>query len=185
MDVAFLIDSSGSIGEVNFEKQKDFVNVLAQKIGISPKQGRSAIVVYHGTASVRARFGDFKNTGDFQRAVRNLQYTRGRSRIDKALNVAARDVFPDARNGVEKIAIVLTDGHQTHDIGAQSLKEASEPLRRAGVRVIVIGVGGDVSRSELRLMVESDEDVVIVNDFDDLKMKADFIFGQLPGKSKM
>ena len=171
MDLAFIIDSSGSIGRRNYLKQKDFVKEVAKSFGLSPSQSRAAMVLYSNSASVKARFGQFASAAEFSQAVDDLPYERGLTRIDKALDLAATDIFPESRAGVPKIAMLITDGTQTPAADAKGLREASEPLRQAGVRVLAVGIGKGVDEDELRFVTESDEDVVVADDFQDLLLK--------------
>ena len=67
---------------------------------------------------------------------RSTTLSGGRTRIGKALELVHSKVLVSARSGIPKIMIVLNDGRQTKDPDAKDLKEASEPLRRAGVRVL-------------------------------------------------
>ena len=48
------------------------------------------------------------------------------------------------------------------------MKVASDPLRKAGVRVLAVGIGSGVDADELRSIKETDEDVVVAADFTDL-----------------
>lgn len=104
-------------------------------------------------------------------AVGRLKLERGRTRIDKALEVARREVFPYARPGVHQIAMVITDGVQTQEADTKDLREASAPLRDAGVKILAIGIGSSTDPAELRLMVEKDEDVLLAKSFDHLILK--------------
>lgn len=183
VDVAFLVDASGTIGLQNFEKEKAFVKRLAQRLSISPSDSRAAVVLYSSTASVKAQFGNYNSTGSFGRAVDKLAFIGGKTMIDKALSVAASEIFPNARPGVDKIAILLTDGYQTSAPGAKSLKEASEPLRKAGVRVMVVGIGGDLETKGLLSLVETKDDFFIARSFDELTGKTDSVATTICGKS--
>lgn len=130
------------------------------------------MVLYSNSASVKARFGEFAEESEFARAVEGLPYERGLTRIDKALALTASDIFAKgSRPGVPKIAMLITDGTQTPAADAKGLREASEPLRKAGVRVLAIGIGKGVDRAELRLVTERDEDVVVAANFQDLLLK--------------
>ena len=169
--MAFIIDSSGSIGRRNYRKEKEFVKAVAKSFGIGAGQSQGAIVLYSNSASVKARFGKHSSLEEFQRAVDQLPHERGQTRIDKALALAGSDIFPEARPGVAKIALLITDGRQTVADDAKDLKEASEPLRQAGVRVIALGIGSGVDGAELRSITESDDDVVLADGFDDLVLQ--------------
>lgn len=130
------------------------------------------MVLYSNSASVKARFGEFAEQTEFAQAVEGLPYERGLTRIDKALELTASGIFAkESRAGVPKIAMLITDGTQTPAADAKGLREASEPLRKAGVRVLAVGIGKGVDRAELRLVTERDEDVVVAADFQDLLLK--------------
>lgn len=179
VDVAFLMDSSGSIKPPDYQREKDFVKLLADRLDISPNHSRAAIVLYSGTPYIEATFDSYTNARDFGRAVNNLRHLKSTTRIDKALELAATDIFSQARDGVAKIAIVLTDGQQSDKNKlrdpAQNLRKASEPLRSKGVRVLAVGIGHEAVKEELRLMTEADTDVFMPTSFDDLKLKIDKI----------
>lgn len=168
VDLAFIIDSSGSIARRNYVKIKAFVKYLARSFGISPTGSRAGIVLYSTTASVKAHFGKYSTVEEFNNLVDILPHERGLTYIDKALELAASQLFPRARKDVPKIAMLLTDGEQTDPDGTVNLRLASAPLRRQGVRLIAFGVGKNINVRELRLAVERDEDVVRVMKFDDL-----------------
>ncbi|PFX15219.1 Collagen alpha-1(XII) chain [Stylophora pistillata] len=122
VDLAFIIDSSGSIGLRNYRKQKIFVKEMAKSFGLSPNGSRAAMVVYSNSASVKARFGEFAEETELARAVDGLPYERGLTRIDKALELTASDIFAKgSRAGVPKIAMLITDGTQTPAADAKGL----------------------------------------------------------------
>ena len=168
VDLAFIVDSSGSVGSTNYLKEKHFIKQLARSFGVAPGQSRAALVLYSNSASVKAAFDQYPTLEEFHRSVDDLPYERGFTRIDLALEKASQEVFPQARKGVPKIAILITDGKQTKTADSKGLREASEPLRRAGVRVLAVGVGSGVDSDELRLVTESDDDVVVAQSFPDL-----------------
>ena len=168
VDLAFIVDSSGSIGAKNYLKEKHFVKQLARSFGLAPDHSRAALVLYSGSASVKAGFDQYPTLEQFHKIVDDLPYENGSTRIDLALEKANQEVFPQARKGVPKIAILITDGKQTHTGHSKRLKEASDQLRRAGVRVLAVGIGSGVDQAELRLVTQSDDDVVVPESFSDL-----------------
>ena len=133
------------------------------------------MVLYSTSASVQARFGQYGTLEEFEKAVDDLPYERGVTRIDKALKLTATEIFPEARPGVPNIALLITDGQQTQASDAKGLKEASEPLRKAIVRVLAIGIGSGVDPDELRLVTEN---VVVAKGFKDLLLKLGNITSQ-------
>lgn len=174
VDIIYLMDSSGSIGHDDYEKQKDFVKDLARVFRIGPGASRAAVVTYDDFPIVRANFDDFDSTDSFAEAVESINQTRGRTRIDHAL-VKTSEMFKSARKNVPKVLIALTDGAQTPDPGSLPLDEASQLLRDQGVKVYALGVGHQVNVTQLRSMVESNSDVFLVDSFVDLLRKSQSI----------
>ena len=179
MDVAFLVDSSGSISFRNFRKVKNFVVELASKFDISPGGSRAAVIVYSTRATTRIRFTDHSTYGSFANAVQRLRHERGYTRIDLALEKAYLDVFGSrgkSRFLVPKIAFVLTDGEQTETGNELSLEVVSDRLKKKGVRVISIGIGKRVDKSQLTVIASSEKDVVIAESFDGLVSEVEPLF---------
>ena len=91
--------------------------------------------------------------------------------MDLALTKAYNDLFSSggsARRGVQRIAVLVTDGRQTSASDALSLERAAEPLKQAGVHVIAVGVGGNVDKGKLRAIVTKNEDIVLATSFNQL-----------------
>lgn len=171
VDVAFLIDSSGSISATNYRKVKTFVANLASNFNISPGGSRAAVVLYSTDASTDIKFTDFTSSESFARAVQRLRHQRGFTRIDLALQRAYYDLFSPratSRYDVPKIAFVLTDGEQTPSPGALPLDRAAKFLKNEGVRLIAIGIGKNVKNEELKSITSSDKDVILADTFDGL-----------------
>ena len=170
MDVAFLVDSSGSISGKNYRKVKEFVSNLASNFNISPGGSRAAVVLYSTQATTEIKFTDYTSSESFAAAVQRLKHQRGYTRIDLALQRTYYDLFGlrgTSRYNVPKIAFVLTDGEQTKDPNAIPLARASRLIKDQQVRLIAIGVGEKVNREELKSIAGNDKDVILTT-FDDL-----------------
>ena len=171
VDVAFLIDSSGSISGRNYRKVKTFVANLAANFNISPGGSRAAVVLYSTGASTDIKFTDFTSSESFGGAVQRLTHQRGFTRIDLALQRAYYDLFSprgDSRYDVPKIAFLLTDGEQTPSPDAIPLDRAARFLKNEGVRLITIGIGKNVKEAELKSIASSEKDVMLADTFDGL-----------------
>lgn len=169
VDIAFLMDSSDNIDAENFQKQKSLVISIARSFGISPNTSRAAVVLYSDKASVRFRFGDSMSTKLFENTVRDLPHIRGESRMDKAFEVAANDIFPSGRVGIPKIAFVVANGQQASD--ANLLDVASKTLTKGGVNVVALGVGTEIDSHELRSVVKENDHVLQADSYDQLLLE--------------
>ena len=67
------------------------------------------------------------------------------------------------------MVIVMTDGRQTRDPDAVDLDVASAPIHREGARVLVVGIGPEISQYELRLIVKESSYIFTVQSFESLR----------------
>ena len=162
MDVAFIMDSSGSIKRAEFYEERLLVKKLVEQV--TATGNREALILFGSSASVKAQLGQYDTAEKYIEVVQKLRKKNGRTRIDRALNVAVDEVFSSARPYAYKIVVVLSDGVQSR--GAKSLRESSRPLRQANVRVLAVGIGTGMAKNRLRLMTGSDDDVVDVKDIE-------------------
>ena len=158
VDLAFVFDSSDTIGVRALEDAKMLVKKMVKGLELGADESRVALVVFADKVEVKARFSENLSVKQFQDMVQNIESIGSRTRIDKAL-VETKQVFKEGRDDVYKIAVVLTDGIQSEDHDTKSLLSTSEPLRRAGVRVIAVAIGTQASKGRLRLMTDSMDDV--------------------------
>ena len=158
VDLAFVFDSSDTIGVGALENAKMLVKKMIKGLELGADESRVALVVFADKVEVKARFSENLSVKQFQDMVQNIKSIGSRTRIDKAL-VETKQVFKEGRDDVYKIAVVLTDGMQSEDHDSKSLLSTSEPLRRAGVRMIAVAIGTRASKGRLRLMTDSMDDV--------------------------
>ena len=158
VDLAFVFDSSDTIGVGALGDAKMLVKKMVKGLELGADESRVALVVFADKVEVKARFSENLSVKQFQDMVQNMKSIGSRTRIDKAL-VETKQVFKEGRDDVYKIAVVLTDGIQSEDHDTKSLLSTSEPLRRAGVRVIAVAIGTRASKGRLRLMTDSMDDV--------------------------
>ena len=158
VDLAFVFDSSDTIGVGALGDAKMLVKKMVKGLELGADESRVALVVFADKVEVKARFSENLSVKQFQDMVQNMKSIGSRTRIDKAL-VETKQVFKEGRDDVYKIAVVLTDGIQSEDHDTKSLLSTSEPLRRAGVRVIAVAIGTQASKNRLRLMTDSMDDV--------------------------
>lgn len=164
------MDSSESITDDDFNKEKNAIRAISDEFIISPQSTRAGVVVYSGKPHLSIHFDQYTTNAGFNQAVNDLPHMQSHTRLDMALRYAASDLYNKRRVANPSIAIVLTDGKQTP--GAESLATAVKPLRDLGVRVFAVGVGPRVSQSELRQIVERYDDIFTVDSFSQLIQEA-------------
>ena len=156
IDVAFIMDSSGSLGPENYGRLKSTVSNMGNYFGVSPMGSHAAVILYSDQAVVGARLNQFLTIGQFQTITLRLRYLQKRSRMDAGLIAAANEIFTrrgNTRDFLPKVAILFTDGKQSRFRDRIPLPEAAQKLRDRGVDMYVIGIGSGPSQAELESMV--------------------------------
>lgn len=170
------MDSSRSMDLREYDRQKDFVKRLAKIFNVG-QGSRAAVIIYSDDPILSIDFEKYNTQKEFLDGVDALPYIMLRTRIDKALKMASQ-VLLDSRPGFPKIVIMMTDGRQTRDPDYVPLDQAAEPLHNAGARVLVIGIGPQISAAELMLMAKNPSDVFTVKSFNSLVHAASDVAGK-------
>ncbi|KAJ7380110.1 hypothetical protein OS493_010821 [Desmophyllum pertusum] len=93
VDIAFIIDSSGSIGRTNWERMKRFIKALISKLDVSPSATHIAAVAYSTNPKVEMTFNNVQSTNEVVGKVGGMLWQRGFTYTDKALQLADSDLF--------------------------------------------------------------------------------------------
>ena len=103
MDVAFIIDSSGSIGRDNWVRMKRFVKSVVSKLDVSSSNTRIAAIAYSTRPKIVWRFNKFQGKDMVNRVLDNMRWQRGYTFTDKALLLANSDLLQSS-NGMRENA---------------------------------------------------------------------------------
>ena len=112
MDIAFIIDSSGSIGRKNWERMKRFVKSVVSKLDVSSSATHVAAIAYSTNPKVVMLFSEVQATDEVNRRIDGMGWQRGYTYIDKALLLADREVFQASkgmRSSVAKVSILTRE----------------------------------------------------------------------------
>jgi len=93
MDIAFVVDSSGSIGRTNWERTKRFLKALVSRLDVSPSATHIATIAYSNRPEVVMRFNGIQGTNQVNQLLDRMRYQRGFTYTDKALLLADSDLF--------------------------------------------------------------------------------------------
>ena len=74
IDLAFALDSSGSIGEKEFELESQLVSDIVDRFNIGPDATQVAVVSYSGFARVNFRLNNFTSREELQSAIEAVEY---------------------------------------------------------------------------------------------------------------
>lgn len=166
-DIVFLVDSSGSVGEENFEKEKDFVNNVAHSLNLAPSRSRVAVILYSSYARLPIGLSDHSTIQAFKENMDKLLPVGGSRRIDRALD-AAVTLLKNVPSDRPKLVIILTAGKQDSGFG-NALASAGSPLHAMRAQTYVVAIGREPNVLELRPVHRFDSNLFVVSSFASLE----------------
>ena len=174
----FVIDASEDITEQDFQKQKNLVKTIASSFNFGPRETKCGLVAFGNDAKIYIRFMDVLELRTFQEEVERVPFSAGSTQLDAALRLAATQLFTPqagARSSMPKILVVVRGGSQTSSSRDLSLGEAVTPLVDLGVRIYVVAVGNVTKEGQLQQLVQNDQELLAVSDYQDLEEQARYI----------
>lgn len=172
----FALDASGGVGRDNFSTLRDFVRGISVQFDINRDVAQMALVTYGRRANTVFNLDSHESGSAILKAVGDANYMGGVASTGAALlhihsNVLT--VAKGARPGVNKAVVVVTDGSGGDDAAVPAQK-----LRDNGVSVFVIGIG-DVQKERLMQIAGSEEHMISVLSYEDLKYFEDVLVQML------
>lgn len=108
LDLAFLIDGSGSInsaGRGNFRRCIEFVKSVVSSLNVSPRHTRVGVVLFSSRAWLILDFYRSRSKAGVLSTISRIRYPRGGTRIGKALNFVLYRLFRRSRRALKVRAI--------------------------------------------------------------------------------
>ncbi|XP_054846792.1 collagen alpha-6(VI) chain-like [Eublepharis macularius] len=173
-DIMFLVDSSGSIGDENFNKMKNFMRGLVNKSDIGLDQVRIGVVQFSGSPKEEFPLNKYSTKGDIIEAIGRMELIKENTLTGKALEFVSEYFKPSkgSRSPMNKILILLTDGEAQDEVGTPAVA-----LRKDGITIYSVGVF-NANKSQLVEISGKPELVFYVENFDILaKIEGNIIFG--------
>lgn len=109
--MAFVIDSSGSVGRKNWERMKRFVKVFVSKFDVGFSTAHVAAIAYSTYPKITLQFRNYQGTDEVNRRLDRMRWQRGFTYTDKALLLADSQLFQTSRGmrqGVKKVRLTCT-----------------------------------------------------------------------------
>ncbi|XP_055958918.1 uncharacterized protein LOC126829390 [Patella vulgata] len=141
LDLAFIIDDSGSIGFQNFIKVLNFMTNVTEDFPIGADNTRVGVVVFTGLPDLAFDFKTYFTKAEIQSAIMNIAYIGGGTGTADGLDLARTRLFNESagsRMDATKVALLITDGYSNSHTNT---KMAAGKLRDLGVTIFAIGVG--------------------------------------------
>lgn len=170
-EVIFLLDCSTSVTPMCFHDLTQFVKSVVESFTIGPDNIRVGVVPFSDDVYQTFGINRYNMTYQICAAIDNIGHKEGLTRTDLALK-ETKKLFMCSRPGVQKIAIIITDGKST--CPERTLQNARD-VKKDNVNVITIGVGSHVDLEELKHIASSERNVLSVYDYSSLHKLRDVI----------
>ena len=121
-------------------------------MGVTNNGSRVGLISFSFYAELNIKLNDHSNIITFDSAVDEIPLMNLTSRIDKALALAAKDMFSVAnggRPGYPKLLVLLINNPQMRNVASEPPVDIAERIRKAGINILIIGVGPNVDPNEL------------------------------------
>ena len=166
-----MLDSSGSIGRLNFQRVRKFVLDFVEELTIGPNDNQVGVIVFSSSASVVFNLNTYSSKYAVLNAISNIAYIGGGTATHIALQLLISQGFTTgggarlSDGGVSRLAILLTDGASglaAVTISAASAVHSFEP----SIDVFAIGVGSNINQAELNAIASQPSYVSLISSFD-------------------
>lgn len=151
VDVAFVLDASGSIRNERFPYVINFVNSIIDELQVSQQDTRIGAVSYSDNHAPQFLLNTYNTKQDVQLAFSRIPFIGGRTNTASALRYACQTIFSAAngdRSDAPNYLFVLSDGNS--NINVDDTIPAAVFCRNQGITLIPFAVGTDVNTFELR-----------------------------------
>lgn len=167
-DLAFLVDSSSSIGPANFQKLETFLKGAISRLDVGADKVHVGLMQYGSYPSITFPLTMYNSRGDALKAVENMNYMGGSSDAGGAIRYMTDKLFGagnGARGNVPRIAIVLTDGNSNNDADTTS---AADKARQQNIGLIAVGAGPSLQTYQLNHIADSSDKVITVSNVNNI-----------------
>ena len=169
LDLVFVIDDSGSIGEGHFNRTKESVENIVSSLRIGPDDTRVAVLLFSHRSLLLFDLDRHDNSDDLIEEIRSIEYIAGTStNTEDALELLRNNILSQTlglrpSNQSRHVAIVITDG-QSEDETA-TLMQAELLHNETDFQVFAIGVGDNIDEVELMNIASDTSYVLLLDDF--------------------
>uniref|UniRef100_K1R289 Collagen alpha-3(VI) chain n=1 Tax=Magallana gigas TaxID=29159 RepID=K1R289_MAGGI len=185
VDLVFVLDSSTSVGNDNYDKMKSFVTKFLHSANIDNGDVRVGLLSYSTQVTVEFKLNAYTTKTDVFNAVNAIPWRYGSTNTADGLQTMHEELFNEAngdRPGVPNICIIMTDG--VSNINYQRTIPEAEKARAKGIHIYAVGIAlKDLEEVNGIASKPESTNVFAVNTFDELEGLDEKIFeSTCPGK---
>ncbi|XP_066434935.1 collagen alpha-1(XXI) chain-like [Eleutherodactylus coqui] len=152
-DLVFIVDGSWSVGYEDFDTAKNWLINITSSFVVGPANTQVGVVQYSDRPRLEFDLGQHRTNQELINALKDMQYLGGNTQTGRAIKFATENVFPSSQRAnlaKNKIAIVVTDGKSQDEV-----EEIAAQARAANITMYAVGVGSEITQSELVAIANS------------------------------
>ncbi len=171
-DLIFVLDSSGSINEDNYNQVLGFVHNFVSQLAIGPDANQVGVIIFGNQEEIVFNLSTYSNKSNLLQAIDAVPYLSEYTNTGDALRTMGDVGFSSeagARvndNTIFRIAIVLTDGQANRGERLESVTAHVHGIDPP-ILVYAIGVGTGYNITELKLIASEPGFIDLLQSFDD------------------
>jgi len=166
-NLVFILDSSQSVGELNWFKIKQFAIDVISGLTVSEQESHVGVVLYATDVEKAFDLNSFKQEKRVQDEVWKLPYKAGATSTTEAIGAMTEIMAAGRRDDAKDIAILLSDG--VTNIRQNETMEFADKAKDDGITIFSIGVTNEINEDELRNIASDPKYFTYVENFDDLQ----------------
>ena len=147
LDVVLVLDASNSMTGDKLAAAQNAARAFVDMLRL----GKDRVGLVTFSTDARLMIGQTTDGAAFVGAVDRIALSAG-TRMDSGLALALGTMLASPRPDAKQAVVLLTDGRQ--DAEPQAAVDAAAALRRAGIDVLAVGLGGDADAAFLAQLVD-------------------------------
>uniref|UniRef100_A0A8C0KND2 von Willebrand factor n=1 Tax=Canis lupus dingo TaxID=286419 RepID=A0A8C0KND2_CANLU len=165
LDVVFVLEGSDKIGEANFNKSREFMEEVIQRMDVGQDRIHVTVLQYSYMVTVEYTFSEAQSKGEVLQQVRDIRYRGGnRTNTGLALQYLSEHSFSVSQGDREQVPnlVYMVTGNP-----------ASDEIKRmpGDIQVVPIGVGPHANVQELE-KIGWPNAPILIHDFEMLPREA-------------
>lgn len=174
-DVVFLVDSSGSIGDENFEHVKNFIKQTIGTFEIGSNKTRVGLILFNSDAVILFTLDQYDLKQTVLDAVDKITYRPGGTNTADALELLRTQGFINNRTEAAKIAFLITDGYSSDKNATE--RQAELAKENDTMLIFATAIGQLLDFQELEVIASTNPItnrtlIYHVDDFDELHVNS-------------
>ncbi len=149
LDAVLVIDRSGSMSGRKMSSAKEAAKAFVDEMNVAVD--RVAVIKFSGDAELLQTLSH--NAGAVKAGIDRISSSGGTS-IDRGLETAHYELIGNGRADVTLVIVILSDGKSDF----QDAVEAAKKAKADGIRIVSVGVGGDVDKKLMQQIASSRAD---------------------------